>query len=308
MEDLLKKFADRGIFSACCVGFLDTNGTKTWSAGNANAQSLFDLASLTKVWPTAALTQLGFHEGWLDPEKSLSFYLPETVNASAGKHTLRELQNFLIEWKITLSEQKHLDAEALMHKLLQTPTLPSNSPIFSNATSIFLGLVLEKASGKRLDILAKERLFAPLSLKRTGFFPKDIDESAIIPSEVDAWRGHELRGEVHDESAWILQRDGRIPGSAGLFSCVDELLVLAQWQLNNSHSHGEGWERNASWMGEKLSKSAYGKTGFTGTSVVIDPEKNRAVIILCNATYPHRPSNRQPLEELRISINNKLLA
>lgn len=310
MKEIVQKFGHNGVFTSCSVGFLSSKREhQIWSFGEANSQSLFDCASITKVWPTAVLISLAFIEGWLQPEHTLESYLPELQGTSAGKHSLQELHNFLVEWKLTLSQQKNLNASELLNKLMATETLPSIKPIYSNATSIFLGRVLEKVSGKRLDELAQEKLFGPLGLTRTGFFPKRIDNKNIIPSERDSWRGRELRGEVHDESAWILQQGGEIPGSAGLFSCVDDLLTLAQWQLESSRSHGSGWEkRNSTWMGESASQSAYGKTGFTGTSVLIDPEKQAAVVILSNATYPHRPIDRQPIDDFRSEVNSQLLS
>lgn len=310
MHDILKTFATQTKITACSVGVVRENGsTENWNWGEASSQSLFDCASLTKVWPTNELISLGVHSGLLQKDRTLEWYLPQWKGSPAGQRTLGELYEFAVEWKITLSQQKQSNAEDLLAKLQTANTNLSSTPIYANATSIVLGQILEHVHGERLDRLAQQLLFTPLKLQRTGFFPKEIDANNIIPTEIDSWRGRELRGEVHDESAWILQQSGVIPGSAGLFSCLDDLLQLAQWQLQESPSRGEGWElRSADWMGHRPSPRAYGKTGFTGCSALIDPQKKYAVIILSNFTYPHRPENRQPLENFRRCVHDFLLA
>ncbi len=311
IETILESFGSKHVFASASVGAISASGKKiSGNWGEANKKSLFDCASLTKVWPTGELIALAISEHKIWQQERVEKYLPETRGSSVGARTIWELQTYAVEWKITMSEQKELSAEELLQKLWQTQTVSSPVPVRSNATSIVLGLILEQVYGQKLHHLAKEQLFAPLKLQRTSFSPRQIDASNLIPSEIDPWRERELRGEVHDESAWILQQGGYIPGSAGLFSCLDDLLQLAQWQLQTGWSRGLGWEtRNeANWIGKIASASAYGKTGFTGCSVVIDPQSGGAAVLLSNATYPQRPTNREPLDRFRREMNDALLS
>ena len=151
--------------------------------------------------------------------------------------------------------------------------------------------------------MAEEMFFKPLKMKSTTFFPDTLDKSLIVPTESDPWRGRLLCGEIHDESAWAL-RPETIAGSAGLFTSIKDLASFVLMLLNNEYSDGIrifnpetislmhtnqrpahsgewtglGWELNQeSFMGKYRSENAFGKTGFTGCSVVIDPSKNRGL-------------------------------
>jgi CubicO group peptidase (beta-lactamase class C family) len=159
-----------------------------------------------------------------------------------------------------------------------------------------------------LDRFARERIFLPLGMHDTFYLPPDSLKYRIAPTEVGPPRGYSLRGEVHDESAWAL---GKVAGHAGLFGSATDLAIFAQFLLNRGHYGGVrlvqdatvreftrhvkdnrtlGWEIAAGerGSGEFLSASAYGHTGYTGTSLWIDPERQLFIVLLTNRAHDPR--------------------
>jgi CubicO group peptidase (beta-lactamase class C family) len=172
--------------------------------------------------------------------------------------------------------------------------------------------------GQRLDTLLETRVFRPLGMQDTRFLPPAELMPRIAPTENDPWRGRVLRGEVHDENAAAM---GGVSGHAGLFSTAADLVKFAQMLLRNgrteARAHGRtgtqlvdsatvamftrvqnpsfssralGWDTPSpgSSGGTKLSPHAFGHTGFTGTSIWIDPDQNLFVILLTNRVHPSR--------------------
>lgn len=159
----------------------------------------------------------------------------------------------------------------------------------------------------------------------------------VAPTENDDWRSKMLQGEVHDESAWKLQSRYGSVGSAGLFSNTVDVLAYLQnllqssspkkmtleskkilsaktlrwWQQPETLVSGQqvvwGWEWRPSWLGNLVSPTTIGKSGFTGCSMSIDWENNIGVVILSNAIHPRRPKNRQGINDLRRKIHNQIL-
>jgi CubicO group peptidase (beta-lactamase class C family) len=103
---------------------------------------------------------------------------------------------------------------------------------------------------------------------------------------------------------------GEAVGSAGLFSTVPDLLVFAEWLLKSDQVPETflGWEKNADWMPSYPDADLFGKSGFTGCGLVFDPRKNKAAVLLTNATYPHRPQNRVDFNVFRKEMLTKALA
>jgi CubicO group peptidase (beta-lactamase class C family) len=209
---------------------------------------------------------------------------------------------------------------------------PGARTVYSDYGVILLGLIAEQASGQPLDAFLQERLFRPLGMRDTGFNPLVGDEAAeaegeavpepahrllsrIAPTEIDAtFRRRHIRGEVHDENAWAL---GGVAGHAGLFSTARDLAVFAQLMLNRGEYGGRryiraetvdaftrryredssralGWDtpEGANSAGAYFSAGSYGHTGFTGTSIWIDPERQLFVILLTNRVNPTRDNQR----------------
>jgi CubicO group peptidase (beta-lactamase class C family) len=171
-----------------------------------------------------------------------------------------------------------------------------------------LGKVIERITGKSLDQFVAERVFKPLGMDDTRFKPGREVVARIAPTETNPPRGYPLRGEVHDESAFTL---GGISGLAGLFGTATDLSVFAQMLLNGGTYNGVrivsdttiarfitpvadfralGWEvaNGERGAGEYLSARAYGHTGYTGTSIWIDPDREMFVILLTNRVHAAR--------------------
>jgi CubicO group peptidase (beta-lactamase class C family) len=164
-------------------------------------------------------------------------------------------------------------------------------------------------------------------MDNTGFPPFAALPASMAPSEMDNWRGKKIYGEIHDESAWVLRKI-MVPGSAGLFSTVPDLLNFLQMLLNggtfNNHRilsektvssipvnqisgikkcGGLGWELNQlRFMGMFSSNHTIGKTGFTGCMILCDMDIGAGLAFLSNATYPHRPKNNDCINMLRREV------
>jgi CubicO group peptidase (beta-lactamase class C family) len=171
-----------------------------------------------------------------------------------------------------------------------------------------LGFVVEAASGQRMDQFLQERVFGPLGMTDTFFRPADSLRSRIAPTETSPPRGYPLRGEVHDENAFAL---GGVAGHAGLFSTANDLAVFAQMMLNGgvydstrviadttialftkraAGTRALGWDTcgGSGSCGKYLPEDAYGHTGFTGTSLWIDPDRDMFVVLLTNRVHDAR--------------------
>jgi len=171
-----------------------------------------------------------------------------------------------------------------------------------------LGFVVEKVSGQTLDQFLAARVFAPLGMHQTRFRPDASLRGRIAPTEINPPRGYPLRGEVHDENAYAL---GGVAGHAGLFSTVSDLSIFAQMMLNGGTYNGTrivsdsavalftkraagtralGWDTcgGSGSCGSYLGTEAYGHTGFTGTSLWIDPDRDMFVVLLTNRVHEAR--------------------
>jgi CubicO group peptidase (beta-lactamase class C family) len=179
-----------------------------------------------------------------------------------------------------------------------------------------LGKVVDKLSGVRLDAFCTENIFRPLHMADTFFLPDSSYLARIAPTELDAWRGRMVHGQVHDENAHAV---GGVSGHAGLFSSARDLATLLHMLLNGGEYDGRrllkpetisefvrrqnvvaGSSRALGWdtadgqnsAGHLMSPRAFGHTGFTGTSAWVDPEKDMFVILLSNRVHPARANTK----------------
>jgi CubicO group peptidase (beta-lactamase class C family) len=192
---------------------------------------------------------------------------------------------------------------------------PGTKAVYSDLGLILLGDIIEKLAAKPLDQLAAARIFQPLGITHTFFNPKLQWKKAIAPTENDPWRGRLVRGEVHDENAFAM---GGVSAHAGLFGNTGDLAAFCQMLLNGGvydhqrivrrstletfvarqnfpegSSRALGWDTpsNGSSAGSLLSPNSFGHTGFTGTSVWIDPTRKLFIILLTNRVHPTRENN-----------------
>ena len=197
---------------------------------------------------------------------------------------------------------------------------------------MLLGIVLNRLTGKSLQELGHETFFTPLGMERSGWDPLErFPKEQIMPTEECAFRGRTIQGEIHDESAWVLRKLFPV-GSAGMFSTVPDLLRFIQMVLNDGAFQGRtvapaglldmvsrnafapevgaetalGWELNAErFMGKCRSPRTFGKTGFTGASIVADPERGAAAVLLSNFTCQKQkgPAEAEPFEWTVLDLN-----
>jgi CubicO group peptidase (beta-lactamase class C family) len=314
--NLVKKNIDLEItthlFPGCSLGVVTNEKIEFLSAGQqtyetssfgVNEDTIYDVASITKSIPTSSLVLQLIKVGKIKLEDKLDKYVPETRNQPVGEITIHQLLTLSPQFPFTMSLLKDKTAEEILETIFHSRwSLPQdqNFPI-SNATAILLTLVLQNATGKTLAVLAEDTFFSHLKMQRTSFYPDKFSVAEIAPTEIQDWRGGLVRGQVHDESAWKL-RQKLIVGSAGLFSCVNDLTKFIIWQLKNNSFQPLGWEKSRSWMGTTVSAQAFGKTGFTGCFILMDPLQNRGLVFLSNCVYPHRPLNRQPFNQFRQNL------
>lgn len=302
-----------GIVAEYGVGRLDSA-----DASVPSARTVWDLASLTKVvGTTSAMLQLvGSRQVALD--SPVVHYLPEWTVPGAARVTVRQLLAHhagLPAWRALYKEADTPD-EALA-LVLATPldTAPGLRFLYSDLGFILLGRIVERVAGVALAEYMPARLFRPAGMSETRFQPPADWRHRTAPTEQDPWRQRKLRGEVHDENA---ARLGGVAGHAGLFSTAHDLARFARLYLNGGRLDGVrvldsatiaeftrvsnptlshralGWEtpngRNSA--GRRLSSTAFGHTGFTGTSLWMDPAQNLFVLLLTNRVNPTRQNLR----------------
>ena len=330
----LEAIEDR-LFSGCVVGLRRPGGaSETLSFGMddylvdgkpetlAQARpiepdTIFDIASLTKVVPTATLALKRILAGTLDPDQPVIGILPELATPFREKVLVRHLLTHTLDYRFPMSSLKDLPAAHVLERILTHPFTAEPGTLFNygNAASVVLGLVLQRLGNASLQELGQREFFAPLGMVNSGWNLRErFAPERFAPTEDCPWRGRVLRGEVHDESAFAMQALGPA-GSAGMFSTVPDLLRFIDmllgdgvWQgqrlmpagfldlvTRNAIGHlqgqctGLGWElANRRFMGEVAGPRTFGKTGFTGCSLTIDPDRNAGLVLLSNFTWPRR--------------------
>jgi serine-type D-Ala-D-Ala carboxypeptidase len=289
-------------------------GKLSWEKGSAPvvaSRTIYDLASLTKVVGTTTAVMVLYDEGKIRLDDPVSVYVPEFSGGDKDRVTIR----MLLEHRSGLPAGRDLwriahSPEEARAAVISTPLgcEPGRCYEYSDLGADMLGFVVEAASGERLDHFLDERVFQPLGMTDTFFRPADSLKSRVAPTEVTPPRGYPLQGEVHDENAYAL---GGVAGHAGLFSTAADLAVFAQMMLNGGEYNGTrliadstvalftkraagtralGWDTCAGsgGCGQYLGEDAYGHTGFTGTSLWLDPDRDMFVVLLTNRVHEAR--------------------
>jgi CubicO group peptidase (beta-lactamase class C family) len=274
-------------------------------------RTIYDLASLTKVIGTTTAVMILFDQGKIDLDAPVSKYVPEFSGGEKDRVTIRML----------LEHRSGLPAGRDLWRIAQTPeearaavmstnlfAHPGQYYEYSDLGADMLGFAVEAISGETLDAFLQARVFTPLGMTDTHFRPDASLRGRIAPTEITPPRGYPLRGEVHDENAYAL---GGVAGHAGLFSTVSDLSIFAQMMLNGGSYSGTriiadstvqlftrraagtralGWDTCAGSFGcgQYMGAESYGHTGFTGTSLWIDPEREMFVILLTNRVHAAR--------------------
>ena len=289
-------------------------GKLSWSTSSTPVdaeRTIYDIASLSKVVGTTSAIMILYDEKKIGLDDPVVNYIPTFGGGDKDKVTIRMLLTHTSGlpagrdiWRIA---QTPLEARALV---LNTPLegRPGAQYIYSDLGADVLGLVIEVVAGEPLDKFLERRLFEPLGMTETMYRPSDSLRYRIAPTEVTPPRGYPLQGEVHDENAYAL---GGVAGHAGLFSTAGDLSIFAQMMLNGGEYNGVqiiskstvdlftsrafghralGWDTADGdyGSGRYLGPTAYGHTGFTGTSMWIDPERQMFVILLTNRVHAAR--------------------
>jgi len=286
----------------------------------ADPTSLYDLASLTKVVATTTAAMILEEEGKLELHRSVASYLPEFDAPDKAAITVRML----------LAHNGGLESYAPLYTRFRGRTdflaqinarplrsTPGTATVYSDWDMVILQAVVERIAATTLDDFIARRVFQPIGMAATRFLPDTGDTTLrrrIAPTAIDTARGGLLRGTVHDGNAWAI---GGVSGHAGLFSTARELAIFAQlllgggtydnvriiapatvarWTARQSaaSSRALGWDTPAPMAsaGRYFSPRSFGHTGFTGTSIWIDPERDLFVVLLMNRVNSRGASTR----------------
>ncbi len=284
----------------------------TGSSPDVNAaNTIYDLASLTKVVGTTTALMVLYDDGKLDLDAPVQRYLPEFTGDMKELVTVRQLLMHRSGLPAGRELWRMASSPAEAKRIVLTTPLGCRPGVcyeYSDLGADVLGWVVESISGQSLDSFLHARVFQPLGMNDTGFNPPDSVRYRVAPTEVTPPRGYPLRGEVHDENAYAL---GGVAGHAGLFSTAADLAVFAQMMLNGGSyddvrivsdstialftkraagTRALGWDTadGQGGSGEFLTETAFGHTGYTGTSMWIDPDHEMFVVLLTNRVHAAR--------------------
>jgi CubicO group peptidase (beta-lactamase class C family) len=313
-----------GVLVEDSVGHLD------WGPSAVpDEHSLWDLASLTKVvGMTTAIMQL-HEQGKVDLDAPLQRYIPEWLGPHKELVTVRQLithTSGLPAFKAYDQQTHDRDSIARLMFGTQLDTLPGVRMIYSDIGAYMLGRLVERLSGESLDQYVLNHVFRPLGMNETMYNPPAALKPRIAPTEIDPIRGGKVWGVVHDERAYYL---GGVSAHAGIFSSAHDLSRFARMYLNGGTLNGVrivqpqtialfttrqvedralGWQkpdgRNSA--GHLMSDRAFGHTGFTGTSIWIDPARDVFVILLSNRVNPTRANAK--IGRVRVAIADAVMS
>jgi len=283
--------------------------------------TIFDLASLTKVVATTTAVMQLVQRGEVRVNDPVAKYIPEFAQNGKDEITIRQLLTHFsgLREDIDLLPAWEGKETALRMAYAETPEYaPGSRFLYSDTNFIVLDALVERVSGMPFEQYCQSRIFAPLGMTRTRFLPPASWLPRIAPTEFDE-QGKMIRGVVHDPRA---RRMGGVAGHAGLFSTADDLSKFAQCLLNGgspilaslmvekmttpqqpptaSVLRGFGWDIDSPFSsnrGELLPVGSFGHTGFTGTSLWIDPTTRTFIILLTNAVHPHGKGSAAALRD-----------
>jgi uncharacterized protein YbbC (DUF1343 family)/CubicO group peptidase (beta-lactamase class C family) len=295
--------------------------------------TVFDMASLTKPLMTATSIMQLCEQGMLSFNDPVAKYLPEFGANDKQDITIRQLLTHYsgLPPDLALDQPWEGKAEAFRQAFAIAPTTPAGVRfVYSDINFIVLGALIEKLSGVGEDEYVREHIIAPLDLRHSGYLPPVEWRDQIAPTQYE--NGVMLRGIVHDPTA---RRMGGVAGHAGLFSTADDVAVYSQNLLDRLAGRpskfpvsrallekmvtpeqpatamalrGFGWDIESPYSsnrGEIFPVGSFGHTGFTGTSLWIDPVSDTYLIVLTNAVHPN---GGKSMVTLRRSIANAAAA
>ncbi|MEV4112470.1 serine hydrolase domain-containing protein [Nonomuraea sp. NPDC049695] len=303
------------------VRYTDAEGSLAPERPPARRDSIFDLASISKLFTTAVLLSLT-EEGRLGLDEPVATWIPGADGRITPRRLLTHTAGLTPTRRIDL-ELPGADASARMAAMLDTPvTHPFGGPyLYSDVGMVMAGRVAELAGGAPLDALVRARVTGVLGLADTGYRPAALPRIAATewkPERQGPGPSGCVRGEVHDETAYAL---GGVAGHAGVFATAGDLLAFGealrlgggpvlrpesvaemrrdQGAEGAPFRHGLGVRIGDPAIVGPLT-GAFGHSGFTGTSLVVDPARRLTVVLLTNAVHPVR--GRDGIRELRHAV------
>jgi CubicO group peptidase (beta-lactamase class C family) len=328
LDPLVQEGIRQGIYpgAALIIGRRDTilfakgYGRFTWASSSAAVSvdsTIWDLASITKVVATTPALMVLVERGRVALDTPVVRYVPEFNSPGTGVITVRQLLTHTSGLRGTLPLKDAADSATALNMVLTTVPVaaPGAGMVYSDLNAILLGEIVRRVSGQPLDLFVAREVYGPLGIDREMMFrpPKRI-EKRIAPTGL--WRGYPIAGVVNDPNA---HRLGGVAGHAGVFATAPALARFAQFMLRegtpilkpetvrrftavavparrNTSARTLGWEalptgEETSSAGSLLGPRSYGHTGWTGTSLWIDPDRDLFVLLLTNRAFNPRVRN-----------------
>lgn len=330
VKDLLQEWVREGLLPGAALRVVHKR--KVWFACEAGttsvskeqpvtSETLYDLASLTKVTATLPAILWLMQEKQLAPEDPLGRFFPDCPADKKGitvAHLLTHTSGLPADLEQRNRDDTLAFPELIYQQMLQSE--PGTNVVYSDLGMIWLGLLIERLSGESLDAFVQKRIFRPLQMNHTLYCPNKNHFQNIASTEYSPLIGGYIRGEVHDEKAYAM---GGVAGHAGLFATADDMAVYAlswldeerailesKWRsiaircytLGRGGTRGFGWDLKGpdrkSSCGMRFHPTSFGHTGFTGTSLWMDPVQEIAVVFLTNAVHLGRDHQLRRLRPL----------
>lgn len=333
LEEYLEKLCKAEVFPGAYFGIVTENEFYSNYLGNSQIvpsiekveeNTIYDLASLTKVISTTTAIMILMERGYFTLDTFVSDILPKYKNKSVKiKHLLTHTSGHEAD-----VDCKEIDREGLINAIYDSKIHPNRlekEVLYSDIGYILLGFIVEEITGS-LESFVQENVFEPLNMRETFYNPREEYVKRCATTEYCNMREKIIRGIVHDEKAYVL---GGVAGHAGLFSTVKDISKFIKMYLNDGvydgkqilnkqtidlmgkcHTKNMDSERGLGWIvkGEKNvlcdiagSKTLY-HSGFTGTSIIMDLGYKKGFVLLTNRVHPSRENNK--LINLRRNIAN----
>ncbi|MCR4659026.1 MAG: serine hydrolase [Bacteroidales bacterium] len=305
-------------------------------ADSVTNQTVYDLASLTKITATTLAMMKLVDGGRVKLDDPLSRYLPYLKNTDKEKITIREAMSHIARLKAFDSYwQRTSNRDSIFQLIAESKLNSARKYLYSDLGFILLSDLVEKVTGMPLDMYVERHFYIPMGLQSTHFNPisKGVDIERIAPTEIDTLRGV-IRGYVHDPNAYAL---GGVSGHAGLFSTAEEVALIMQMLLNGGELDGHryissaivdtftsrhyvnldnrralGFDKvtfkpsTASTPAPEASQESFGHTGFTGTMAWADPKNELVFVFLSNRVHPIATPNKLAKMNIRTDLHSFL--
>jgi serine-type D-Ala-D-Ala carboxypeptidase len=295
------------------------------------AESIFDLASVSKVVATTAMAMILYERGLLDLEAPVTAIVPEFAGGDDRRQQVTLRMLLAHSSGLPAYEKLFLRAKAreeLLAAVFSTEltAAPGTRAEYSDIGFIVLGVALERLADEMLDVFCQREVFGPLGMSHTTFKPPKAWRDRVVPAADDrTFRRRIIQGEVQDENASVL---GGVAGHAGVFSTAEDVAIFAHSMLNRGWpilrpdtvarftrreldpegtSRALGWDTPSapSQSGKYFSPHSFGHLGYTGTSLWMDPERQLSITLLTNRTWPD--CTTQAIQQVRPAVHDAVV-